>query len=73
VDVEDILLVAAFQRFSQDKIGNQPGADEKSVRLKETLLPLSAGKSKDVSGVPKVGSLNVFRLLTFEALSVVIL
>lgn len=42
VDVEDVLLVVAYQRFSRDKIGNQPGADEKSVRLKETLLLLSA-------------------------------
>jgi hypothetical protein len=39
MDVEDLLLVTACQRFSQDKIGNQPGADEKSVMLKETLLP----------------------------------
>lgn len=42
VDVEEVLVVAACKRFSRDKIGNQPGADEKLVRLKETLLPLSA-------------------------------
>jgi hypothetical protein len=32
VDVEDVLLIAAGERFSPDQIGNQPGADEKSVR-----------------------------------------
>jgi hypothetical protein len=56
VDVEDVLLVAVGQRFSQDQISNQPGADEKSVRLKEIFFhyrQCGSGKGRDVSRVPK--------------------
>jgi hypothetical protein len=68
MDVEDVLLITACQRVSQDKIGK---VGDIEGNFASNYRQYGSGKSRDVSGVPKVGRLSVFQLLTFEALNIV--